>query len=214
MHLLALGLIALSIQGGCVLIPEVVSKVVELVATGTACDTLVAKGRLGVHDDKDFFDFKAGLDLQKVISDAGFDADDIDTILVSGVTYMTTKLDSDPNREIQNGEVTVTRGSGTDSASFVPSGAEVTVIPAPFNVVVNSVTTDQTAPVSAAGINLLNTILAEMLAEAKGGPPVTNTVLRYWVKGISSPTGVRNDFEWRICVTVSIKAPTEVDVIE
>lgn len=210
LSLLALVLAALTVQGGCVIIPEVETKTVELVARGTACDTLVAFGSLNYESKTDL---AAVLDIPQILDDAGIDVSDVDSIAVFGVTYKTTKLDPDNTREIQNGNVYVTRGTLVGS-TFTPTTAEVTVI-SNFNQVVNDATTDQTAPVTAAGIQMLNQLLQDLLDEAKGLPVVvTDSAIRYRVDGTSAPTPATTDFEWRICVKVNIKGTVEVDVVE
>ena len=211
LSLLALVLTALTVQGGCVIIPEVKSKFVELVASGTVCDTLEAAGVLNTHDDVDDVDL-GSLNIPALLDDAGIDVGDVDSIAVFGITYKTTRPDPDPAREIVNGQVTVKRGSGTGPA-FVPTTAEVVVISS-FDQVVNAATTDQTAPVSAAGIALLNDLLQDLLDEAKGQGVVLDRVIRYHVTGTSNPQGVESDFAWRICVKVNIKGEVEVDVVE
>jgi hypothetical protein len=212
LSLLALVLVALTVQGGCVIIPEVKSKIVELVASGTACDTLTAVGIVNDHDDFDVIDLKAGLDIRQTLEDAGIDVSDVDSIAVFGVTYKTTQPDPNGAREIVNGQVTATRGTLVGS-TFSPTGPEVLVITS-FNQIVNAATTDQTAPLSAAGITMLNQLLQACLAEAKGGPPVTDSAIQYHVTGQSLPMNVATNFKWRICVKVNMKGTVEVDVIE
>lgn len=211
LSLLALVLTALTVQGGCVIIPEVNTKLVELVASGTACDTLSAIGDLNNHDDTDVIDL-SGLDIPQILDDAGIDINDVDSIAVYGVTYKTTQPDPEPGREIVNGQVTVQRGEW-NGVTFSPTTAEVPVIVS-FNEVVNSVTTDKTAPVSAGGIQLLNDLLLALLNEAKGVGPVTDSAIRYHVTGQSLPQNVETNFKWRICVKVNIKGKVEVDVVE
>lgn len=211
LSLLALVLTALTVQGGCVIIPEVKSKLVELVAAGTVCDTLHADGVINNHDDVDYVDL-GDLDIPTVLDDAGIDVSNVDSIAVFGITYKTTEPDPNDAREIVNGQVTVQRGTGT-GAAFVPTTAEVVVISS-FNQVVNQATTDQTAPVSAAGIALLNDLLQDLLDEARGQGVVVDRVIRYHVTGVSNPQDVPTDFKWRICVKVNIKGEVEVDVVE
>lgn len=212
--LLSLVLVALVVEGGCVIIPEVNTKNVELVASVSACDTLVAAGVVNNHDDFDVIDIKDGLDINQALSDAGIDVSAVDSIVVWGITYKTTQPDPDGTREIVNGNVTVTRGSYNPITQvFTPSSAELDVI-TNFNVTVNSVTTDQTAPVSAAGIALINQILQDCLNEAKGFGPALNTAIQYHVTGISNPQNVPTDFKWRICVFANMKGKVEVDVVE
>ena len=209
---LALVLVMLTVEGGCVILPEVKSKIVELVASGTACDTLEAIGIINDHDDRSSFDIKDGIDIQQLAEDAGIDLDLVDSVFVSGVTYKTTMPDPDPGREIVNGNVTVQRGNIV-GGNFTGVGSAVNIITG-FNVLVNSVTTDTTAPVTPAGIQLIQQLLNECLQEAKGGPPALNTAIEYHVTGQSLPQNIATNFKWQICVSLNMKAPTEVDVIE
>ena len=90
-QVLALVLVVLTAEGGCVILPEVKSKIVDLVASGTVCDTLTAIGILNNHDDRSFFDVKEGIDLKDLADQAGIDLDLVDTIYVSGVTWQTVQ---------------------------------------------------------------------------------------------------------------------------
>lgn len=213
-QVLALALVVLTAEGGCIILPEVKSKIVELVASATACDTLDASGLINnLYDEKGSFDIKAGVDFQEIADAAGVSLDDIDTVYVSGVTYMVTEPDPEPTREISNGNVTVQRGNLVGT-TFTGVGPVQTII-TNFSVVVNTVTTDTTAPVDAAGIQLIEQLVNECLKEAKGtGPPVTNTAIEYTLSGQSLPQDDNTSFMWRICVSLNMPAPTEVDVIE
>ncbi len=212
LSLLALVLTALTVQGGCVIIPEVKTKLVELVASGTACDTLDAIGVINNFDETDVIDVKAGLDIPSVLDEAGIDANDVDSIAVYGITYKTTQPDPNDQREIVNGQVTAQRGRLVGS-TFTATGPEVVVISS-FDQVVNDATTDQTAPVSAQGVQMLNGLLQALLDEAKGQGFVDDSAIQYHVTGMSNPQDVQSNFKWRICVKVNIKGKVEVDVVE
>jgi hypothetical protein len=212
LSLFALALTALTVQGGCIFWPDVVKRVVELVATGTVCEEIPAVGIINSHNDEGFVDIRGELDIQQVLSDAGIDVSKVDSVAVAGVTYRTTQLDPNDARTINNGQITVQRGTGT-GASFVPVGSAVVLVSG-FTQVVNQATTPRTAPVSAAGVQLINTLLQEYLAEAKGGPPISNTVIRYHVTGGSSPSNVATNFRYQICVKVNLKGEVAVDVVE
>ena len=99
-QVLALVLVVLTVEGGCIILPELESKIVELVASGAACQTLDASGVINDHDDRDFFDIKVGVNFQEIADAAGVSLDDIDMVYVSGVTYKTTKPDSTTTRMI------------------------------------------------------------------------------------------------------------------
>jgi hypothetical protein len=199
----AVALLALSVQGGCVLVPEIVDRIVELAVTGQVSEELAAVGIVNVHDDRDTVDVRAGLNLEELLDDNGIDVSNATSVSLAGATYRTIQLDPTPNREIQNGTVTIQRGFG---------GPEVVLIQN-FNAVVNSVTTETTATLNPAGVAGVNALLADLLAEAKGGPPAANTVIIYHVTGNSLPAGVATDFRWELNLKINVVGTIEVEFI-
>ena len=201
--LLPLALLAFS-QGGCVLTPEIKEKIIQLAIGGAVSDTLDAGGSLNVHDDRDTIDVRAGLDLAKLLDDAGVDVADVKDIKVSGISYRTVVFDTEPTRTIVNGNVTAERIGVTGEVPIITS----------FTQIVNDAVSFQTAPVSAGGITILNDLLTDLLEEVRIGFPASNTKIAYHVTGNSTPTGIPTAFQWELKVQVSIVGEVKVDVVE
>jgi hypothetical protein len=193
--LLALG------NGGCPLIPQIEEKTVQLATTGSTVLSFVAQGELNTHNDTQSVNLNTDVDLIGLLDKAGIDVSDVKDIKLSGVSYRVTKKDPTSNREIQNGNVTVTRGSTTQP------------IIADFDVVVNNVTDWTTAPVTQAGVDLINTLLGDMLAAVQNGTGVvTNPVLTFTVTGDSVPGNIATDFTYEIKVDVVIMGEVHVEL--
>jgi hypothetical protein len=199
----AVALLALSVQGGCLLVPEILDRVVELAVTGTVSEELVAAGVINTHDDRDTVDVKGELDLQALLEDNGIDVSDLVSVTVQGATYITTQPDPQATRQIQNGTVTIQR---------LGVGTEQTLI-SNFNVTVNNVTTDTTAPLQAPGVAVINALLADLVTEAKGGAPAQNTRIVYHVTGNSLPSGIATNFKWEIKLLINVVGTIEVEII-
>lgn len=203
-RLLGVLLVAASIAGnGCILIPEIKDRIVQLAAGGTTTALFDAAGMLNTFDKTSSVDIGAEVDLAKILDDAGIDVADVKGIKVSGISYRVSRLDPDATREIQGGTVTVQRPGVTVS--------DVPVITS-FNETVNTVVNFKTAPVDPAGIALINGLLTDMLTSVQSGTALVNPVLTYHINGVSSPTGVTSNFEWQIKVNVSILGEVSVSV--
>jgi hypothetical protein len=198
--LLALG--ALSMGSGCPLIPEIKDKVVQLAVGGSTTTEWVSDGEVNTHDDSQTVDIKTDIDLPKILSDAGIDVLDVDDIKVSGISYRVTAPDPEPTRRIVNGQVTVRRGAGAE-----------TPIVTNFNVLVNSATTYQTATVDPLGVDLINTLLDDILTELQSGISASPTQITYHVTGQSTPTGVPTHFTWQLKLDLSIVGKVKVKTV-
>jgi len=187
-------------NGGCLLIPQLKDRVVELAVTGATVVEFHASGLINTFDEVKTIDLRDSVDLAGILDDAGIDVSNVTNISLSGVAYRISVADLEPSREIVNGTVTVTRGGGT----------EQTLVTA-FNAAAGSVTDFTTATLNAAGVTQLNNLLDEWLAELQGGAPA-NTVFSYHVSGDSSPSAVNTDFYWQIKITISITGTVEVSV--
>ena len=204
---MALALSALALVSGCILIPEIVKKIVELALSGSTTVDFVAVGILNTHDARKTIDVEKDLNLLKVLDDAGIRVADLKDIKLLSVSYRVTRPEAaTPGREIQNGNVTIERGSG---------GGTETPLVSNFNVLVNAATTFQAALLDQAGVALVNALLQDILTKAKGGVP-TNPDLRitYHVTGDSVPGNVPTDFDWQLKIEVSIVGTVTVDVPE
>ncbi len=201
-ELLALGLVALTLGAGCPTIPKIKERVVELAVGGSNSVTIEAAGIVNNHDDRGSVDVRAGLDLSKVVSDAGIDVTNVEDVKLAGVSYRTTRQDPTPNRRIVNGTITIQRGGG----------AEVPLVDN-FNADVNSATTYQGTTLNPAGVAVLNGLLADLLTEVKGGATAPNTTITYHVTGQSTPTGVATDFQYEIKLDISILGTVKIKVL-
>lgn len=189
---------------GCLLIPEIEKRVVELAVGGSTTQEFVASGELNVHDKRDTVDVRTAIDLPSLLDNAGIDLSDVETIAFSGAAYRVTQQDPTANRAIQNGTVTIQRGL---------AGAETPLVDN-FNVLVNDPAnlSFQNTTLNSAGVALINQLLNDVLAELKGGPPATNTIVITHVHGDSSPGQIATDFKYEIRFDVSIVGTVHVDV--
>jgi len=197
-----LGLAALSMGAGCPLVPKISDKVIELAVGGSTTTTWGASGLIDVYSDNQTVDLST-LDLPSIISGAGIDASDIESVKVVGISYRVTRKDPLTTRTIQGGTVSVQR-----------TGGAVTPLVTSFSVRVDadSLATYQTAPLDAAGVTVLNGILADLLLDAQG-TPASNTSVKYVVAGTSTPVGVNSDFEWQLKLDVSIVGKKKIKVV-
>lgn len=201
----AVVLLALSVQGGCILVPEIVDRIVELAVTGEVSKELDAIGKINVHNDLDSLDIRTELSLTEILDDNDIDVSDVKAVSVAGATYRTTQPDPEATREIQGGTVYIRR----------EGGAEVPLVgPGTFNAVVNSVTTETTATLNAAGVAVINSLLQDLLAEAQGSGFATNTKVYYRLTGNSVPTGIATDFKWELRLKMNVVGKIEVEIPE
>jgi hypothetical protein len=201
--LAALALVMLVAQG-CILIPEIQKRVVELAVGGSATQGFVASGELNVHDQRDTVDISTAIDLPKLLSDAGIDISDVKDIKLAGVYYRVTQQDPTANRQIQNGTVTIQRGLNTSEMSLVSN----------FNVAVNDPAnaTFQAGNLASPGVGLVNQLLTDMLTALKAGLPLPNSILITHVNGTSSPGNVPTNFKYELRIDLSIVGTVHVDV--
>jgi hypothetical protein len=200
-ELAVVGLAALTLGAGCPTIPQIEDRVVELAVGGSTTVGFQARGLIDVYNDTKSKDILEDVNLRDLLDDAGIDIADLEDVKLAGITYRVTKADPDPNRRIM-GDVSAHRGLGAD-----------TTIVDNFDVVVNTATTEQTAPLTPEGVQFINNLLAELLREAKGGPAATNTTITYRVTGVSSPVGVPSDFDWELKIKLTIKGRIKVTMI-
>jgi hypothetical protein len=204
---LAVLLVAFLAMGShCPLVPEVEERTVELAVAGATSVQFHAQGEINVIDETESVDVTGDLDVLAIVEDAGIDVSEVEEIKVSGVSYRVVKKDPSVDRQINGGTVTIARAAGPTTPT--------TPLITNFNEGVNFVESYKTAPVDPAGITLINGLLADLLAEAKGGPAATNTVLTYRIQGNSIPSDETTDFIWEVKLHVSMVGEVHVDVID
>ncbi len=187
----------------CIPIPTVTEKAVELAVGSTITMEYVAEGIINTHDDTIIVNIADSLDIEEIVADAGIDTGDLIAITLTGVAYRVTEFDSNPNRQIVNGNVTVQRGAGT-----------VTPLVTDFTEMVNTVTDWKAGPLDAAGVAVINDLLSDLVDEANGGSPATNVTATFHVTGDSEPSGDPTDFVWEIRLYFSIVGTIHVDMVD
>ncbi len=196
--LLAAAPLALS---GCITIPTVADRVVELVTTEAVSDTVHAYGNTNTIVNTGGLDVNS-IDVVPILADAGIDASELSSITVANLAYRVVTPDTVASRHL-SGTITVSAGGG-------PS----TDLVNPFEVDAGAVTGWITVPMQHAGITQMNHLLAELLAVVKaGGGTVPNGILLYSVSGTSSPASTTTDFRYELRLTVNISGNVRTKVL-
>ena len=192
---------------GCLLIPEIKEKIVELAVSGSTSAEFLADGLEtdGVNE-VDVVSIGDGteLDLRRILADAGVDVSDVVNVKVEKVEYAITRADPYAGRTVQ-GNLTVQRLGGTEQPLITG-----------FVTNVDAVTGYQAASLQAAGVDELNQALASVLAQLQaGGTPTESATFR--VTGTTTP-GVdplrSTNFQYSVKLTVSMVGTIRVDVPE
>ncbi|HKQ56430.1 MAG TPA: hypothetical protein VJY35_01065 [Candidatus Eisenbacteria bacterium] len=195
---IALVLALAVMNGGCILIPELKDRVVELAVGGTTSAVFTVQGATTAVDETQIVDVGTELNLAQILSDAGIDVSNVTNIALTSVAYRIVRADTDPALEITNGNITVQRGGGTVDA--LVNG--LTAAP-------GAVSGFQNVALDAAGVATINTMLSDILTALPGAP--ANPTATFHLTGTS--TGPTNfDFEMKITIsitgTVSVRVPT------
>jgi hypothetical protein len=196
---MALVLAVATMNGGCLLIPQLEDKIVELAVTGSTVVEFVSDGEINEENYCESGDFKAEVNIAQILDDAGIDISDVTGITLSGVAYRVTVPDPNAAREIVGGTITIDRGAGP--VSLVTS----------FNAPAGSAYDWQTAPLDAAGVAEINDLLSDILTELQGGAPASSTI-EYCYSGQSIPLDIGTNFTWQVRITISITGTIEVSV--
>lgn len=205
--------LALSVMnGGCVLIPELKDRIVELAVGGSTVVELTTNGDVNTLDDTDDVNVVSGLDIAGILADANVDVSDVTSIKFTGVEYRVTVPDPQADRAITDGLIEITRDpAGT------PSGPYPLI--SDFNAGAgtgNAVTSWTAAAIDPDGnaVTQINNILAAILTGLQGGatPSAGQTTIRYHVTGTSSPTGIATNFTYEIKLKITITGTVKVKV--
>src|SRR5262245_20356970 len=109
----ALVLALAGLNGGCMLVPEIKDRIVELAVGGSTAVEFVSSGTGNTLDDTNTLDILDGFNLAQILDEAGVDVSSVTDIKIAGVDYRVTIPDPEATREIVNGSVTTARnGSG------------------------------------------------------------------------------------------------------
>jgi hypothetical protein len=190
-------------NGGCVLIPEIKDRIVELAVGGSTVVEFVSNGTINNHDETSTVDVLSGFNLGQILADAGIDVSKVTNIALSGVEYRVTVADPTAGRQIVNGNVTIARNGG--AALDLISG---------FDAAADAVTGWQVAPLDPGGaaVTEINTMLGDILAALPGNPPANLTTLTYHITGQSIPANVGTNFTWEVKVKITITGTVQVSV--
>jgi hypothetical protein len=187
------------LNGGCILIPEIKDRIVELALTGDTVVEFHATGSSGVIDELKTINLRDSVDLVKILDDAGVDVNDVTNIALSGVAYRVSVADANPSKQIAGGSVTIARGGGS-AQPLVTS----------FTAGAGAVSNFTTAPLDAAGVTIINALLTDWLTEVQGGAPAVTTIT-YHATGTTTPAP-STDFYWQLKITLAVTGKVKVSV--
>ena len=203
--LMAIVLAASLFGAGCILIPEVKDRIVELAVSGSTSATFHASGpETDPLNEVQVVSIGEGtdLDVKKLLEDAGIDVSDVVDVKVTSVEYAITAADPLAGRTVQ-GNLSV-QG---------PSGPEQPLI-AGFTIGVGAVTPYRGAALKSAGVGVINQALASMLSQLKaGGTPTESVTFR--VTGANTPNNdpnVQIAFGYAVKLTLSMVGTVKVSV--
>ena len=198
---------------GCILIPQIEDRVVELAVGHSVVIPFQARGINNFEDDAKVVDLDSDFDLATVLDDAGIDASDVKDVKLATVAYRVTRPQA--GRTITNGQVEF-QLSATAPGSL-PTGAPPN---AGFTQLVTSFTGDASTttgwvavPLAPAGVTALNTLLGQFLADVKNGTSTHSRFLTYHVYGASNPSGSNTDFDWEFKLELSIVGTFKTRVV-
>ncbi|MGH7731217.1 MAG: hypothetical protein ACRENJ_08215 [Candidatus Eiseniibacteriota bacterium] len=191
------------VNGGCILIPEIEHRIVELAVGGTTVVEFVSNGTINNHDETSTVNILDGFDLAQILADAGVDVSNVTNIALAGIEYRVTVPDPEASRQIVDGTVTIRRGLGLELPLI--SG---------FNAGAGAVTGWQVAPLdpSGAAVALINSILNDIRGELPLSPPPDVTTITYHVTGQSVPANIATNFTWELKIKITITGTVQVSV--
>jgi hypothetical protein len=190
-------------NGGCVLIPELEDRIVELAVGGTTVVEFTSSGTLNTYDETNTVNVLDGFDLGQILADAGIDPSELVDIALSGVDYRVTVPDPEAGRQIVNGNVTIARDGG----------APLTLISG-FNAAAGAVTDWLPVPLDPGGAAVadINGMLNEIQTALPNNPPANRTTITYHLSGDSVPGNVGTNFTWEMKIKITIIGRVQVTV--
>jgi len=192
-----------AMNGGCVLIPEIEDRVVELAVGGSTVVEFVSNGTVNQHDETNTVNVLEGFNLAQILADAGIDVSNVTNIALSGVEYRVTVADPQAGRQIVNGNITIARGLS----------GELTLLSG-FNAAADAVTGWQVAPLDPGGaaVTEINAMLNDIRTELPLSPPPELTTITCHVTGQSLPLGIPTNFTFEMKVKITITGTVQVSV--
>lgn len=183
----------------CPLIPDIEEKVIELAVGGSTTVPFEARGEINDKMQVVQFNLADSLDLEEILEDA--DIDSVTAIALAGVSYRVTRADPNPERTIANTTVTISRDGGPQNVPLVTSFTDTAGETYDF----------RTAPLDPAGVDVVNGMLAEILAAVQAGVPANVTGSVTW-SGQSLPLSEETDFDWEMRIDITITGTITLDL--
>ncbi len=181
---LALGVLLLGAK--CPGVPDTEDIEMTLVTEEYIEFTFQARGSLNVDSGTEIIDVD---DLRQKLADAGVEVGMVDTIRVSSVQYGTVAYNEPAtDREIVGASVTVERSDLGTSAVLISNYSEMVY---PLLGILKP------APISQAGIDFLNDLMADLLAALKNYS-VSSFEVSGSSAGVSEPQARYTNFDWRL----------------
>jgi hypothetical protein len=189
------------VGSGCILIPKPEDRVVSLVTGGSLIVPLHASGQQNLSADSKTINLRDSLDLKSVLANAGIDADSVKSITIQSVQWRILTPDPTASRTIY-GSILVGTGASAASTPLISN----------FSGNAGAVTDWQTATLNSNGMALLDTWLAAILADLKGGPQADERI-SYAETGTSAPTAVNTNFDYEVKLTLSMVGNVKTTVL-
>lgn len=189
------------LQGAkCPSIPSTKQVKMTVVAQNYVEFTFHAQGSLNYHSGEEAIDIN---ELREDLEDAGVELADVDSVIISQVLYgVTVYRETETDREIVDGSVTLSRTDESSSATIIDN-VDQEVYPLLGELV--------PAPLAPGGVDYINDLLADVLQAIKYGGP-SEFVVSADAAGVSEPTGRYTDFDWRVRIYYHVVGRADVEV--
>ena len=200
---MTLVLVVAAMNGGCLLVPEIKDRIVELAVGGSTVVEFVSSGTINSFDEANTVNILNGFDLAQILADAGVDPASVTNIALSGVDFRVTIPDPEASREIANGTLTIDR-NGSGPLPLVSN----------FSAGAGATTDWQVAPLdpSGAGAEEINLMLNDILHALPSPPSPNLTTVTYHLTGQSIPGNVPTHFTWELKVRITVTGTVTVSV--
>ena len=189
-------------NGGCVLIPELKERAVELAIAGTTSqDFTVQSDNTSFDAVNANIDLSTDLDLAQALSDAGIDVSKVGKIALSGISYRIKRADANAAQSITGGTITIQRLAGHPSP--------VTNLVTGFTGSAGVTSTKFTdVPLDANGVAVVNQLLDDIKAALPGA--LSTGAMTIHLAGGTTVT--KPDFDVEVKLTISITGTVTVKV--
>lgn len=186
---------------GCLTIPTIADRVVELVSTQSVTEGFTADGTNNITVDQRTIDINSEVDIASALDDAGIDASNVTSITVASVAYRVTRGDTNSPARTIDGDVKVAC-QGNSSVGLIDN----------FSGAAGAPTGWIYPTLNPAGVAQINALLADLLTQVQGGA-TANSTLTYTINGVSSPTGVATDFDYELRLTINIVGTIKTKIL-